>query len=88
MKYCYENGSPPTNNSIDAGSINLKSDLISDNIIEQEIKRYKKQTPGIIQTVSKEPDVMYFLSARSVNNGFPFLSNVVDSYTFSILYSY
>eukprot|EP01084_Bolivina_argentea_P118551 210323_1 len=42
---------------------------------------YKKQVPNIIESCAKEPDVMYFLAARSVNDGFGILPSLVDAYT-------
>ena len=66
-------------NMILAQNIQLSSKYITEEIIKETKKEYSLQTPFIMKTI-KEPAVSYFLSVGKVNNNYPFLQSIFDSY--------
>eukprot|EP01084_Bolivina_argentea_P305463 527712_1 len=86
ISYIYHTGKPPvkrlirSNNRKKTIKLKLSSDFITYEVVQKAKEIYKLQCPRYIQGPLKESNIMYFISARNVNDNIPFFSNVVDSY--------
>eukprot|EP01084_Bolivina_argentea_P053116 97512_1 len=83
LKYCVEKRKLPTQvmPTFDLNKLNLKKGKVTEKVIGDTKTKYLEQVPEISDACAKEPDVLYFLSARDVNSQFPVLPSLVDSYT-------
>eukprot|EP01084_Bolivina_argentea_P213358 362376_1 len=88
LTHCYKKGKPPCNEESTQPNRHHKEpndidvENISDEIINEAKDLYKHQLYYSLGDKGiKENDLMYFLAVGYKNNGYPFLTNVVDSFT-------